>query len=115
VPRKSVVSTLLEHYSEKKVAFSIGQNICHLILYRFSGNPSTRFYDSLEGLSKEFKIKRIQKGVLSVESVNVAHLVINLIARYKGKYSVYFASELDLGEIYAAFGSIRWSGTGLRT
>jgi hypothetical protein len=115
MPRKSIVSTLLEHYSDEKVAFSIGQSICHLIVYNFRENPSTRFYDALEGLSKRFKITRVQKGVLSVESVNVAHLVLSLIARYKGRYSIYFASEMSIPKIYGAFGSIDWSGTGLRT
>jgi hypothetical protein len=115
MPRKSIVSTLLEHYSDKKIAFSIGQRISHIIVYNFPKNPSPRFYDALEGLGKEFKIKRLQKGVLSVESINAAYLVLCLLARYKGRYSIYFASEMDLREIYAAFGSINWSGTGLRT
>jgi hypothetical protein len=115
MPRKSIVSTLLEHYSDKKVAFSIGQSICHLIVYSFPENPSTRFYQALEGLSKEFKIKRIQKGVLAVDSVNVAYLVICLIARYKGRYSIYFASEMDLIEILSAFEPIDWTGTGYST
>jgi hypothetical protein len=115
MPRKSVLSVLLENYSDKKIIPSLGSRIQYLILYKFQGNPSTRFYQTLDGLSKEFKIKRIQKGVLSVESVNVAHLVLSLIARYKGRYSMFFASEMNIREIFSEFKYINWSNTGLRT
>jgi hypothetical protein len=114
MPRKSIVKTLIENYTEKEVNIPSGP-IEYLILYKFHSNPSPRFYNSLEGLEIYFEITRAQKGVLKVKSLNVANLVISLIGRYKGTCQLYSASEVQLRELFANFGFINWSGTGIRT
>ena len=114
MPRKSIVKTLLRNYRNKKVILSTHPTK-YLILYEFNRNPSPRFYKALEELNTYFKITRVQKGVLRVETVNIASIVVNLIARYKGKYRIYSASEIPLHEFYTHFKLIDWSGTGLRS
>ena len=113
MPRKSIVSTLIESYSEEEVTFSQGPTE-YLIIYKFPKNPSTRFYRALEGLNWYFPFDRIQNGVIKVESLNIAYLILSLIARYKGKCYLYYASEIGLSDVFNTFGFIDWKDTGLR-
>ena len=112
--RKSIVKTLIDNYTNKEVTLP-SSPIQYLILYRFDSNPSPRFYEALEGLDVFFEIVRVQNGVLMVETLNIANLVVNLIGRYMGVCRLFTGSEVPLQLLVDNFGKIDWSGTGLRT
>ena len=107
MPRKSISKTLLDNYSSKNVDFR-PEPTHYLVLFRFEGSPSPRFYKALKELETYFEMTKIQNGVLQFKFLNVAHLVINLINHYNGTCRLFSVSEIPSIELIEHFGEIKW-------
>jgi hypothetical protein len=105
MPRESIVYRLINQ-NLPDIEHSIGPNQ-YLILYRFTGNPSTRFYKAFEQLARYIKIDKVQNGVIQAEDISSAYRVISLLNRYKGKCRLFRASEVLIQEIFEKYGSIK--------